>query len=295
MSLVTQSIDAIKSLLPSVSEGRAKLQAAYEEVRGCQKTLNAERDSLLKLPLAKDDLIAVMHAEIDAAADGYLKMAADKLRDDIVARDSSASQHSPKVCVGDIDRTRKHFRGRMLGQLRMATGYSEYTGDNPTDSLTQHAATFLFRDEMKRAAAQVVEAMQYPFPNAKSLVEVRARLIEIDSELASLGVLRGEVEAQAKALGITLSDEPAKAVPSPAPVDEELVSEDETFTYHVKHESEITPTGDADVIRTFKETGIPSYFRQEDVPKRFHAALDAERAAKRKRLKEQDDRRRGRG
>ncbi|MBN4938075.1 hypothetical protein JY409_08485 [Stenotrophomonas maltophilia] len=295
MNLVTQSIDAIKNLLPSVSEGKAKLQAAYEEVRGCQKALNAERDSLLKLPLAKDDLIAVMHAEIDAAADGYLKMAAGKLRDDIVAQDSSEKQRSPKVCVGDVERTRKHFRGRMLGQLRMATGYSDYTGDNPTDPLTQHAATFLFRDEMKRAAAQVVEAMQYPFPDAKSLVEVRARLSEIDSELASLGVLRGELEAQAKALGITLSDEPAKAVPSPAQADEVLVSDDETFTYHVKHESQSTPTGDADVIRTYKATGITSYLRQEDVPQRFHASLDAEREAKRKRLKEQDDRRRGRG
>ncbi|MBN4939754.1 hypothetical protein JY409_17065 [Stenotrophomonas maltophilia] len=294
MSLVTQSIDAIKNLLPSVSEGRAKLQAAYEEVRACQKTLNAERDILLKLPLAKDDLVAVMHAEIDAAADDYLKMASEKLRDDLIVRGSPAGRPSPKLCVGDVDGTRKYFRGRMLGQLRMATGHSEYTSDNPGDPLTQQAATFLFRDEMKRAAAQVVGAVQYPFPNAKSLAEVRARLGEIDSELNSLQGLRAEVEAQARALGVTLADEPATVASPPSDVGEKLVSEDETFTYHVMHESEITPVGNADVVRTFKATGIPQHFRQEDVPKRFHAALNAEREAKRKRLKEQDDRRRGR-
>ena len=193
-----------KDLAAQISDSIASIRQAASDTQNRIADLNREHGNILKSPVTREDYIAMVQAEIDIKADFYRSRAADYFQM-ALAGHSSGACFPAKAEVGVLIRKgqdKQDGRKRLTGNLRGAAG----GGDFDLDPLTQLAATFLLRDEMKRAAAEAINAVESrAFPKAKPFSESLTRLNEISIELSSLNEQLNELRTSAEALGLNLS------------------------------------------------------------------------------------------
>lgn len=204
-----------KALTSKISDSVASIRKAASETQGRIAELIAERESIFKSPVTREDYIAMLMAEIDMKADFYRDRAARNFK--LTIAGNTGSDMLPRRAeVGVLIRQGQEKQDgmkRLTGNLRGAT----WGGDFDSDSLTQLAATFLLRDEMKLAAAEAIGGIEpWPFPAAKPFNESVARVGEIDAELSSLNEQLGELQDAAGSLGLDLQE---RIEPSPEAVD----------------------------------------------------------------------------
>ncbi len=209
MNVAANALESLRDLLPSVEITTAKFREAIKTLNQQIGILQKERQRLVTLPLSASDVEALLHAQIDKEADSYRKFAAQGLKQSLLHIKTGAQ---PKKRYTAIDANRvlidgmRSYYGGFLGGIRDASPGSSMPYDNGSERLTQAAASFFFRAEMKRGASEIVAAMDYPFADAVSLAQVRADLEQVDSELKELTSVHDELVSQAKSNGIVITE-----------------------------------------------------------------------------------------
>lgn len=197
---MSEAMNALKNLMPAMRESAAVIRRELAALNGRIDQLQAERVALLKQPITREDYAALIHADIDRLADGYRDLTASKM----LARMSLDAK------PGEPADVQTAMRFPRVGFSSLAGGLRDPVRDFDGEPLSQGAATFLFRDDMKRAATEAVNAIKkWPFPNAKPLGDSLARIAQIDAELVDLKAQRTEVVDQSGELGLD--------VPAPLP------------------------------------------------------------------------------
>lgn len=209
MNIAENALESLRDLLPSVEITTAKFREALKNLNQQIGILQKERQRLVTLPLSASDVEALLHAQIDKEADSYRKFAAQGLKQSLLHIKTGTKPKNRHAAIDAnkflVDGMRAYYSG-FLGGIRDASPGSSMPYDKGSERLTQAAASFFFRAEMKRGASEIVAAMDYPFTDAISLSQVKADLERIDSELKELISAHDELVSQAKAHGIAVTE-----------------------------------------------------------------------------------------
>ncbi|MDR2871131.1 MAG: hypothetical protein LBV45_01105 [Xanthomonadaceae bacterium] len=170
---------------------KERLNKTIKEKHHAIERLNKERISILNTPLNADDYCALIHSDIDAVADRYLKKIAQRMREG--GEDSECPRRQyPKHMAHIKDAIRKRDESEMsqygvsmLCAIRAAI-FEDRDGDG--NNLTQGTATLFLRDQMKSVVTQAMELVrdQWPSKEAVPVKEQRLRLETIDREIEQL-------------------------------------------------------------------------------------------------------------
>lgn len=206
MTLKSLAIEKIKSLLPELGKQAETIRQEESRILERMQLIAKERKELLEQPITRDDYAELVCIDIDRIADGYRRVAAQNIGMRI-GPDKKNGHDKPTVELAI--RMEKRNSLCLLSGMRHAGEW-----DNDARELSQGAATFLFRDAMKAAAIDVVNAVEpWPFPNAKPLVESIARIEAIDQEMQVLLLEKTELDQVFRQLGL----EPTALPASPEP------------------------------------------------------------------------------
>ena len=191
----SMALGRIKKLLPELGKHTEIARQAETEIAERIASLQRERAALLTQPITRDDYADLICADIDRLANDYKAAAARKLRDRMKPGERNGDPANVATALAFGDRTTLSC----FGGLRSLQGAWDF-GNDP---LMQGAATFLFRDSMKRAAVELVAALEpWPFPDAIPMADAVARINAIDGELELLGVEKAEIADLLQAVGV---------------------------------------------------------------------------------------------
>ncbi len=201
---MNNAFQALLSKIPQANSLAKDVQQALAELAARKDALESERTALLNLPLASDDIVAMIHAEIDAEADKFGQRVAKAIAETIVVR--YKDRDAPFTVSAMHQRRLNHEPGKssMFAGFRTPVCYGSNHLDNSKDALSLEAATFLFRREMKRTAKEAVAAAAHLVKGAKPLAEVESRIAAIDGELVEISAQDAELRATATANGISV-------------------------------------------------------------------------------------------
>ncbi|WP_282268447.1 hypothetical protein [Stenotrophomonas sp. PS02298] len=207
MNIAATALESLKDILPSFEKTTAKIRDALHALNKKINELQAERQRLISLPVCVKDVEALLHSQIDKEADHYRNLAVAGLVNALVGQTKDWKPQAKYTAVEAQRRIVENMRpyyGGVFGGIRDASPGSSAPYDRGSERLTQAAASFFFRAEMKRGASEIIAAMDYPFADATSLQKVQTDIARIDSELKELCGARDELVSQAKAHGIVI-------------------------------------------------------------------------------------------
>ncbi|NCT66371.1 MAG: hypothetical protein GXC76_01875 [Rhodanobacteraceae bacterium] len=191
----TSAAQSLKALLPQVKEQTEIIRATLADLRRQRAGLEAELSALLRVPMRKDDYLALVHAEVDAYADDFAKGVARKLE----------REQDPPEKRGES--THRFANGRLSLALshRPENGYlfGCLVGSN---DLKFDRWAFLFRDAMKDAlsGAFALARWEWEGETVRPLPELRAEHDRLSAAIAELQRQERELIEQAAEIGVSV-------------------------------------------------------------------------------------------
>lgn len=182
--------EKFKSSFEELGKGAQQMRQVAGNLRNRIAQLESERKAICALPIRAEDYASLIQQDIDRIA--------DHMRD-FIAREMSKKAGSATVNMVFQMKKRDASFGMLLGGIRSPDR------DGNRAELTQGVATFLFRDEMKRAAAELVTRIHHPpFSHAQPMADSLARIEAIDGELEGLRSELADLEKLAIGINITI-------------------------------------------------------------------------------------------
>lgn len=258
---MSQIAKKLKALLPQASEQAQEVRAAISDLDARIAALNNERDALSSRRVTRDDVVDTICADIDRLADDFRDRMADQIK-------TTKNGHTRKPVVLDVNwvgEMRASKLSRVFGGL---LGIEPNYG--PMLELRQDATLFLFRPELKRAAAEVVDAANLDYTGAAPLAESAARMQAIGVEIGALETEKCELVELAKSHGLRINGDPQPVARVAAGAFDAATH---PYVYQRKRANDSTPTRGANIIRTHKEGGADSYIFETDMPDHLRALI----------------------
>jgi len=192
MNAITASL---KSLLPKVKEQTEIIRSTLVNLRRQREKLEAERFALSKVPILKNDYLALMHAEIDAHADAFAASVARKIaRQQFPTERSGQAVHSYANGRLSLALAHRPEDGSLFGRI---VGSFDLKFDR---------CCFLFRDGMKDALARAFELAEWDFEGEtpRPLAKLRAEHERLSAAIAELERQERELVEQAEEIGVSV-------------------------------------------------------------------------------------------
>lgn len=211
-------IEKMRNLASQLKQNTSAIHGAVAEIHAKADALEAERDALLAGDITREDYANVLCMDLDTIADNYRNTMAGQLRNGLTvdASHHSASTTARPARIRNVlgASTRRVLSGAAIGNVRSLS--SDIYGEGNGKPFSQGAATFYFREEMKRGVREAVAAIEpWPFPEAKPLRDSLTRIMAIEAELTTLGKEEVELREQAQELGISLPERSALFMDAP--------------------------------------------------------------------------------
>jgi hypothetical protein len=182
------SLNSLKALLPQVRQQTDQVRQTIVDLRDRLKNLATEREALMRQALSREDYITVVHADIDRVA--------ELMRDRFVKQYTqfvTAAKHNA-AAAATVDRAaaviRDSGKRNKSGQDCFGSPTTIQSAMADGGMMTQSTAFFLFRDEIKRASAEAIEAVE-PWPLEPAMND-EGEPITLDGYFAMLDSLDAE-------------------------------------------------------------------------------------------------------
>lgn len=201
--------------IPDLSDSIAQISDLSEQIKLSVndrhhqlEALASERAALLSKPIGREDYIRLMQAQIDIKADLYkaalsksflVAMRQERATADMVNFPATVS-HAITSGGSPSSRLPANARGAVHG----------FDGD--ANALTQLAASYFLRDELKLGIAEAIDDIEpWPFRDAIPLKEALERIREIDREMLTIESELALLGKDAHKIGLALPANPVKA------------------------------------------------------------------------------------
>lgn len=191
-----------KQLAGAAQESIAAIRSEADNAHQRLGDLIREKSEILASPVTRNDYIQMLWDDIDARADLYAKKVGDRLVDAALGREGASVRGAPATVSALLLQSKRGADGSKssLGNVRDAFGR-----DQDEEPLTQLAATFFCREEMKMSIAEALNSIgEWPYTEAISLENSVERLSAIDSEIKEINAQLDELRSIAQELGLEL-------------------------------------------------------------------------------------------
>lgn len=189
-------LDNVKKAMSVINRSAIRLRKQIAEVNEQIRALEKERAELMSTPVVRSDFVRAVCAAIDVMADNEQSAYSDYFFDQIKG----------KVAHGWGSPAAHNMIAMADGRVKLQGLFNRQRNYPDPDAAPLRAVIFLFRDAIKKALTESIEAFAWPIEGAKPLDEITARVEEIDREIERLLAERKELAAMAREIGIDVSD-----------------------------------------------------------------------------------------
>lgn len=191
--------DKLRTMSTAAAKVAAEMQSEYDTLSTRYRTLCRERDSILALPIPREDLIERLQEWADEQQARMRQRLKQELSFDSITF-SGKNVHETPALLRQRD---PNLADNMLPFLRVSTGLHAGGHHEFGDQLFMG----LLASFVKNALADTINSFPwYPEEVAPPREEREAMLAKLDSQIDSVSANMDDLKASAKQAGITLKD-----------------------------------------------------------------------------------------
>lgn len=189
-------LDNVKKAFAEIGKAASKFRETDASLAARLKALSEQRHALLRRHVSRADYARVLCSHIDTKAD-------EECGNFVAFLQGNALGKGVYTWLKDGGATAHNV-------LHITNGVVEPRGllshsDIASEAILEMPAMFLFREQIKAAITQAVQAMKWPFADCTPLDEILAGIEAIDTEVKDLTEQRRELHQQAREVGISLA------------------------------------------------------------------------------------------
>jgi uncharacterized small protein (DUF1192 family) len=199
-------LDHVKKAMSVVNRSANRLRKQIAEIGEQISALEKEKSALCRTPVLQNDFVRAICGAIDVMAEEEREAYSTYLWRQVMGRMRGNWGHP----------IYENMVRMMNGRVKLHGLFTRQENYPDPDTLPLLPAMFLFRDAIKKALTESIEAFEWPISETKSFDEIRARIAEIDDEMERLEAKRKELYAVAEEVGIDVSDDRLFTAQQPA-------------------------------------------------------------------------------